>query len=439
MSKFANLSRKEKYQRRMELWKEAQATVAIAEKDGGLKGEDKAKWEQLDVDIEELTKLLEGTPADEMKAKLAKWNDDIDKDPGRLSEPTVPNVGEGVLAPLNYRGQELQLDDRDMQSLRQLSTPEYNKNFNRFLKGGGSKESLAMKMGEDAKGGVLASMQFVSGFIKFVDDLVLMRQLGTVIPTNGAVGLGAVSWDTDPGDADWTPEIPATDISADDAARLGNRELMPHGFSKLVKMSNKLRRHHPMLVNFLIGRLGYKAAVTEEKAFMTGTGLQQPLGVFTASSRGITTSQDIETANSVTVVFDDFINALFDMKQQYWPRASWLLSRQCLKVVRKLKDTTNQYLWQPSPKDGTPSTILERPYNLSEFIPGQTAASWTAGTYVAAVGDWSNYWIADSLQMTILIIEELFSLSLQTGFLMTKETDGQPVLAEAFRRISLKS
>lgn len=440
MSKFANLSRKEQFQKRMELVTEARTSVALAEKNGGvLTGEDKTKWEQLDADIEALNTLLEHNKADEMKAKLGKWDEAVEKDPGRLSEPTVPLQVEGGLAPLTYRGQPLELEDRDMQSLRQLSSPKYATDFARFLKGGGSKESLAMKMGEDAKGGVLASMQFVSGFIKFVDDLVLMRQLGTVIPTNGAVGLGAVSWDTDPGDCDWTPEIPASDITADDAARLGNRELIPHGFSKLVKVSNKLRRHHPMLVNFLLARLGYKAAVTEEKGFMTGTGLQQPLGVFTASDNGITTSQDVETTTSVTVVFDDFINTLFDMKQQYWPNASWIMSRQCLKVVRKLKDTTNQYLWQPAPKDGTPSTILERPYNLSEFIPGQTAAAWTAGVYVAAVGDWKNYWIADSLQIAIRIIEELFSLSLQTGFLLTKETDGQPVLAEAFRRIKLKT
>lgn len=440
----AGMSRREMLATRADLVTKARAMVKdVEEKNGGkLSASDEAQWDRFDADIEALTEQLEKTPQADLKERLAKWDKDVEKDPGRLSLPSIPGGGSGESkgqAELKFNGEPLDLPPGEMAFLNSLNTSEYDAKFKSYLRGNTKAESLGMKIGEDAKGGVLASMGWVQQMIKFVDDLVLMRQLGTVIPTNGAVSMGAVSWDTDPGDADWTPEVPATDIAEDDGARLGTRELVPHGFSKLVKISRKLRQHHPQIVAFLISRLGYKAAVTEEKAFINGDGLQKPLGVAVAHANGITSSQDVETLNSVSIVFDDFINALFDLKQQYWGSGSWLMSRQCLKTARKLKDSQNQYLWQPAVKDGTPSTILDRPYNLSEFFPGQTAASWTAGVYVAMYGDWKHYWIVDSLQQTIDILEELFALKKQIGFLLTKETDGQPVLAEAFRRIKLKA
>ena len=437
----AGKSRKELTEMRVALVKQARDMVKdVEEKHGGkLSGDDQQHWDRIDADIEQLCEVLDPTPQADMVKKLSKWDADMEKDPGRLTLPTTPDENKDLAKNLQFRGQPLDLDGDDLKQLSGLNSKQYNANFASYLRGTGKAEQLGMQIGQGAKGGVLASMGFVAQMIKFVDDLVMMRRLGTVIPTNGAVGMGAVSWDTDPGDADWTPEVPATDITEDDTARLGNRELIPHGFSKLVKVSKKLRRHHPMIVAFLISRLGYKAAVTEEKGYITGDGLQQPLGVAIASENGISSDYDIETGTALTITFDDFINALMAMKQQYWGTGSWLLSRYALRVARKLKDTTNQYLWQPAPKDGMPSTIADRPYNISEFFPGQTSDSWTAGTYVAMYGDWKHYWIVDSLQQTLTVIEELFVLKQQVGYLLTKETDGQPVLGEAFRRIKLKA
>lgn len=439
--KTEGMSRRDMLGKRAALVAEMRLLRDKAEADEGrLSAEEEQRWENADADIEALSDAIDKTPAIDFKTKMAKWDAEIEKDPGRLSAPTMPNSNPGDTADfLSAFAKDLKFDSEDVQPLRQLASPDYSKAFHRYLKTGERAQSLSMKVGEDAKGGVLAPMQWVAQMIKFVDNLVLIRQKATVFSLGTAVSMGAPSWDTDPGDGDWTPEIPASAITADDSTRVGKRELMPHGFTKLVKMSNKLRRTVPMLESFLIARLGYKAAVTEEKAFMTAAGNERPLGLFTASSQGINTDRDITTAGSLTVVFDDFIDALMSLKQQYWGRASWIMSRYALKVARKLKDTTNQYLWQPAIKDGSPSTILDRPYDLSEYCPGQTAASWTAGTYVAIIGDYSNYWIADSLQQQLRVLEELLALTLETGFLLTKETDGMPVLPEAFARIALHS
>jgi HK97 family phage major capsid protein len=83
---------------------------------------------------------------------------------------------------------------------------------------------------------------------------------------------------------------------------------------------------------------------------------------------------------------------------------------------------------------GAPPTLLGRPVLVSEYAPN----TFTTGKYVAVVGDFkTGYWIADTLDLSITRLNELLALSLRTGFLCTKETDGAPVVAEAFRRLKL--
>ena len=59
------------------------------------------------------------------------------------------------------------------------------------------------------------------------------------------------------------------------------------------------------------------------------------------------------------------------------------------------------------------------------------------GQYVGLLCDWSHYWIADALTLQIQRLTELYAEKSQVGFIGRMETDGQPVLAEAFVRVKL--
>lgn len=288
----------------------------------------------------------------------------------------------------------------------------------------------------DIKGGYLAPMNFMAELIQALDDAVVMRQLARVLPPiSTGVSLGAPSLDADPADADWTAEVPASDISEDDTMRFGARELTPHLLTKLIKVSEKLLRASALSVEAIVReRMAYKFAITEEKAFLTGDGAQQPLGVFVASDSGIASGRDT-TADAVdSFTADNLMDTLYSLKPQYQNRGTWLFHRQTLKRIRQLKDGEGQYLWQPGIAGGEPSTILARPYVQSENAP----STYTTGLYVAIIGDFkTGYWIVDALSMTIQRINELFTLKNQIGFKGAKETDGMPVLSEAFARLVL--
>lgn len=312
------------------------------------------------------------------------------------------------------------------------SSDEYQTLFADYLRTG--REHLGMQVGKDDQGGYLAPPAFMADLIKFLDNSVFMRQLCTTIAMPGVVNLGIPSWDTDPGDADWTAEVPASDISEDTSARIGKRELMPHLLTKLVKLSKKLIASSAIpMPSLLTDRLGYKFAITEEQAFLTGTGAQRPLGVFVASSNGISTSRDTTAASTTAFTADELIDTLYALKEAYQRSATWIVHRDTVKRARKLKDGNSQYLWAPGLAGGQPSTILDRPYVTSEYAPN----TFTTGLYVAIVGDFSKYYIVDSMGLEVQSLAELFALKNQVGYLGRKETDGMPVLEEAFSRLKL--
>ena len=99
--------------------------------------------------------------------------------------------------------------------------------------------------------------------------------------------------------------------------------------------------------------------------------------------------------------------------------------------IAKLKDTTNNYLWQPSKKEAEPDMLLGLPVYQSEYVPN----TFTTGLYVGMLADFSYYWIADAMDVQLQRLVELYAETNQTGFIGRKETDGMPVLAEAFARL----
>ncbi len=297
-----------------------------------------------------------------------------------------------------------------------------------------AEDMRALAMDPDTAGGftVLPEL-FVNELIQKVDDLVFIRQLSNVISIANAESLGVPSLDTDPADPVWTAEILTGDEDGD--FKFGKRVLLPHPLAKRIKVSKKLLRASSIPIDQLIReRLAHKTATTEENAFLNGSGSNQPLGVFTASSDGISTSRDVSTGNTTTALkADNLIEVKYSMKGQYLAAARWIFNRAIIKVIRKLKTGEGDYIWRAGLSTDRPDTILDLPFLSSEFAP----STLTSGLYVGIIGDFSNYWIADALDMQIQVLIELYAETNQNGYILRKETDGMPVLEEAFARVTM--
>lgn len=68
----------------------------------------------------------------------------------------------------------------------------------------------------------------------------------------------------------------------------------------------------------------------------------------------------------------DLVGAL---KNEYLPNARWLTRRSVITMVRKFKDTTGQYLWQPSFVMGQPETLMGYAISRAEDMPALASDS----------------------------------------------------------------
>ena len=209
--------------------------------------------------------------------------------------------------------------------------------------------SAAIKayQGDNASGGgyLITPQELANEILTLMKDLCFIRTLARKFTMPFADTLGIPALDTDPSDSDWTSELGTG--NEETTMAFGKRELRPQALAKRIKESKKLLRQIPNLEEFVLDRLGYKMGITEEKAFLAGSGAGQPLGVFTLSGdgSGITATRDVVAANAASIVADDLINVQFALKNQYRKGAQWILNRTVLKAVRKLKDSNNNYIW----------------------------------------------------------------------------------------------
>ena len=294
-------------------------------------------------------------------------------------------------------------------------------------------ELRALQADSDVAGGYLvAPQQFVNTLIKAVDNQTWIRQWATISTVSNAQSLGMPYLAADPADATWTSELLIG--SEDSTMTFGKRELNPKPLAKYIKISNKLMRLAPNVESLVIERLAYKFGVTYEQAGLTGTGANQPLGVFTASADGISTGRDVSTGNTTTAIqTDGLLEAKYTLKGQYWPAARWLFHRTAIKNIAKLQDDTGNYIWQPSVQLGQPDMLFGVPVFSSEYAP----STFTTGLYVGIIGDFKFFHIADALDFSVQRLNELYAATNQVGFIGRLESDGMPVLEEAFARVKL--
>ncbi len=159
--------------------------------------------------------------------------------------------------------------------------------------------------------------------------------------------------------------------------------------------------------NWLISSAAGAIAQGEGVAFISGNGTKKPTGflagptpVTTAdSARAFGTLQYIASgqAAALPTSTDLFYDLVYSLRARYRNNAQWVTSKLVLAALRKYKDTTNQYLWQPALTAGQPATFMGYGITEAEDMPAVGA-----GAFPLAFGDFKEgYLIADRVGMRI--------------------------------------
>ena len=174
-----------------------------------------------------------------------------------------------------------------------------------------------------------------------------------------------------------------SNISESDPA-FAKRSLGAYKYGVIVQVSRELLDDTSVdLEGYIAMQTGRACGNALGAHLVTGTGTSQPSGIVTGASVGVTGGAGVTGAFTA----DNLIDLMFSVIAPYRNSAScaWMMKDSTLAAVRKLKDTTNQYLWQPSIQVGVPDTLLGKPVYTDPNVaaPALSAKSLVFGDIAA--------------------------------------------------------
>ena len=112
------------------------------------------------------------------------------------------------------------------------------------------------------------------------------------------------------------------------------------------------------------------------------------------------------------------VDLIFALKAGYRQNAAFVMNRKTQSLIRKFKDTTNNYIWQPPASPAGRATLMTFPVHDAEDMPDISANSLSV-----AFGDFKRgYLIVDRAGVTVL--RDPYSAKPYVLFYTTKRVGG---------------
>jgi HK97 family phage major capsid protein len=283
-----------------------------------------------------------------------------------------------------------------------------------------------LRVAVDPQGGVLAPAEMSAEMIRNLVEFSPIRTLASVRSTSSP----SVQYPKRTGvtNAGWRAEL--QDATASEPS-FGMVEVPVHELATYVDISNELLADSAGMAETEVRQaLAEDFGKKEGLAFISGSGIGQPLGLLTAAGIAYTFSGNASTLGSAPA--DLLITAMYALPAAYRNRGMWVMNGNTIAAVRKLKDgTTGNYLWQPAYTAGQPETILGRPVVEAVDMPdiGSAAEPIIFGDFDAA------YRIVDRLALSILVNPYLLATKGVTRIHATRRVGATVIRPEAIRKI----
>ncbi len=391
-------------EKRANLWKAMESFLDTQRNEKGvLSAEDDARYSQMEKDLESLTNEI----------KRMERKDMIEAE---LNKP--------VSAPITSKPMTM-----DEEEKKGRASNAYKKSFWKAMRNKVNHPEImnSLQEGTDSEGGYLVPDEFERTLVESLEEENIFRKLAHIITTSS--GDRKIPVVASKGSASWVDEEGQIGESDDSFAQVS---IGAYKLGTLIKVSNELLNDSVFdLESYISKEFARRIGTKEEDAFFNGNGTGKPVGIFNATGGAET---GVTAASATAITADEIIELFYSLRAPYRKNAVWVMNDATVKTIRKLKDSTGNYLWQPALTAGTPDTLLGRPVYTSSYVP--TIA---AGKKTIAFGDFSYYWIADRQGRTFKKLSELYAATDQTGFVGTQRVDGKLILPEAIKVLVQKS
>ena len=328
--------------RRGEIWEQAKNFLDTHRNDSGiLSAEDTSTYERMEQDIVNLGHEIERQERFEtLEREMSKPTSEP------IRNTPVPASNEKVgRASASYK-------DAFWRSIRNESSYEIRN---------------ALREGVDSDGGYLVPDTFEHTLIQALDEENIIRQLAHTFTTSS--GTHAIPIVGTRGKATWVgeeQEIPETT----ETETFTQKTIGAHKLTALIKISEELLNDSAFdLESYITSEFVRKIGDAEEEAFLTGSGTGKPIGILNdkdGAEVGITAA----AANAITT--NELIDLYYSLRSPYRKRAVWIMNDSTVNMIRKLKDSNGQYIWEPGIKTNDTDTILGRKVYTSTCVPTAT-------------------------------------------------------------------
>jgi len=165
----------------------------------------------------------------------------------------------------------------------------------------------------------------------------------------------------------------------------GKRTLGAYKYGMSVQLSSELLADTAVdLTGYLAMQAGRAVGNALGTDLAVGNGSSKPSGIVQTASTGVTGGTGVSGAFTADNLIDLYFSVIAPYRDS--SACAWIMKDSTLGSVRKLKDTTNQYLWQPSLQAGAPDLLLSKPVYTD---PNIAAPALSAKSVV--FGDISQY------------------------------------------------
>jgi HK97 family phage major capsid protein len=291
----------------------------------------------------------------------------------------------------------------------QMERSEHAKAQDEYLRNGRGSQDVPMEFraaneGTAADGGFLVTKEFDMAIAKLARDTNPWRGVATV--RSGRAPAIQLVRQTSKAAGGWVSE--AGTRSETSTPQLGTTDIVAHELYAKPLATQTILEDAAQIEAFLLAEIDEVFNEYELAAFTNGDGAGKPRGLFTYATAAQTGKTEVADGKIGYVVtgssgafgsnpFDNVRDLVTALKPAYLPRSAFMMDRVTMATLAKVKDSTGQYILQPSVKDGIPFTIWAYPVVLNDVAP--TIA---ANSYSISFGDHTAYHIYDRLGTTLL-------------------------------------
>lgn len=310
---------------------------------------------------------------------------------------------------------------------------EYTDSFRAYF--GKGEVNAALNKGADDEGGYLAPIEWDRTIVDKLVEVSPMRQIATVQTISGA-GFKKL-YNLHGTGSGWVGETAARPETA--TPEFGSQTFTPGElYANPAATQQMLDDAEINLEAWLANEVEAEFAYQEGVAFVSGNGTNKPNGFLTYVTGAANAAANplgaiaLTTAASATAVTtDELITLIYSLPGALSQNARFVLNRNSLSAVRKLKDGDDNYVWQPSLQAGQPAQLLGYPVTEMAAMPNAAASA-----VPIAFGDFRRgYLIVD--RTGVRVLRDPYSNKPYVMFYTTKRVGGGVQNPEAIKALKM--